>query len=562
MSTPTTTTGCALRVVRSWEAQFGAPSVLAPILAVLSVVVALVLLIACANVANLLLSRAVSRRREVAIRLSLGASRWRLVRQLLTEAMLLALVAGTAGIVMAYWTADVLMAFAPPTDIPLDFGLRVDSQTLAYAMGISLLTGVLFGLVPALQASSPNTAHALKEEAGRGGTGGRTGHRLRAALVVTQVATCAVLLIGATLFVRSLTAARDLNPGFEPRGMLIASIDLVPNGYTDDTGRQFHRRLVESVGAIPGVESTTLARYVPLGLGGSSDDGPYGRRLLAAAQRGSEHHLQHCGAAVFRDDAHPDGARPRVHPQDTRGAARVLIVNETMASRYWGGREAVGGRVRVGKDDHQVVGVASDIKYRQIAEAPRAMMYLPARAELHERGRAARAQRRRARRHAGSVRSVIRTLDPNLPIYDARTIEEHMQIAVFAQRMAANMLGAMGVLALLLAAVGLYGVIAYAVSQRTQEMGVRLALGAAPGHLRRMIVGQGLKLTLAGLAIGVTLALGATGFLSTLLPGVAPRDPVTFVTVPLALLTIALIAAWIPARRASAVDPVVALRYE
>ncbi len=248
--------------------------------------------------------------------------------------------------------------------------------------------------------------------------------------------------------------------------------------------------------------------------------------------------------------------------QDTHDAARVLIVNETMASQYWGAREAVGGRVRIGKEDYQVVGVARDIKYRQIAEKPRAIMYLPLEQNflsaivLHVRSAGAPGT------VLASVRSTIRTLDPNLPIFDARTIEEHMQTAVFAQKMAANMLGAMGVLALLLAAIGLYGVIAYAVSQRTQEMGVRLALGALPGDLLRMVVSQGLKLTLTGLAIGVAVAFGAAGFLASLLPGVSPRDPLTFVAVPLMLLTIALIASWIPARRAGAVDPVVALRYE
>ncbi|MGH9176078.1 MAG: ABC transporter permease, partial [Vicinamibacterales bacterium] len=262
-----------VRVVRAWEAQFGASSALAPILAVLSVVVALVLLIACANVANLLLSRAVGRRREVAVRLSLGASRGRLIRQLLTEAMLLAVVAGAVGMVTAYWTSGVLMAFAPPTDIPLDFGLRIDVQTFAYAAVVSLATGLFFGLAPAWQASRPDTVHALKEEAGRGTSGGRTGHRLRNGLIVAQVAVCLVLLIGATLFTRSLQAAQDISPGFDPKNLLIASVDLFPNGYTADTGRQFHRRVTEAASTLPGVESVALARYVPLGLGGSSSMG-------------------------------------------------------------------------------------------------------------------------------------------------------------------------------------------------------------------------------------------------------------------------------------------------
>ncbi|MBA3269595.1 MAG: ABC transporter permease, partial [Acidobacteria bacterium] len=265
--------GLRLTVVRPWQATWGAPSALAPILGVLSVVVAMVLLIACANVANLLLSRAVGRRREVAVRLSLGASRWRLVRQLLTEAMLLSLVSGLVGMVMASWTYGLLMTFAPPTDMPTNFGLGLNATTFAYALALSAATGLIFGLAPAWQASRPNVVHALKEEAGRGASGGRTGSRLRNTLVVSQVAVCLVLLVGATLFVRSLQAAQHVDTGFKYQDLLIASVDLFPNGYTPDTGRQFHRRVTEAVTAMPGVESFALGRQMPLGLGGSSSRG-------------------------------------------------------------------------------------------------------------------------------------------------------------------------------------------------------------------------------------------------------------------------------------------------
>jgi ABC-type antimicrobial peptide transport system permease subunit len=249
-------------------------------------------------------------------------------------------------------------------------------------------------------------------------------------------------------------------------------------------------------------------------------------------------------------------------PADTREGARALVINETMANRYWREGGALGGRVRIGKDDYTVVGVAHDIKYGQLNEAPTPYMYLAldqnftSQAVLHVRSAAAPATVLEA------IREVVRTLDPNLPLFDARTMDEHMRTGVFAQRMAANLLGVMGILAVVLAAVGLYGVIAYAVSQRTQEMGIRLALGAAPSDLLKMVLRQGLVITSIGLGIGLTLAYAATGFMRSLLPGITPHDPVTFISVPLALLAIAIVAALIPARRAGTVDHVIALRYE
>jgi predicted permease len=553
--------GRGIRLVQPWEAPFGAPSVLAPILGVLSVVVALVLLIACANVANLLLSRAVGRRREVAIRLSLGANRWRLIRQLLTEAMLLSLIAGAAGLAMAYWTAGVLMAFAPPTDMPIDFGLRVNTGTYLYAAVVSVLTGLFFGLAPALQASRPRTVDALKEDGGRG-SGGRTGQRFRGALVVAQVAVCLVLLIGATLFVRSLQAAQDIDPGFEPDGVLIASIDLFPNGYTPDTGRQLHRQLSDAVRAVPGVQSFAFGRVVPLGITGSSQTGTRIDGYTPGPDEEMSITYNIVGPRYFETMRIALARGREFTDADTREAPRVIIINETMANRYWSGRDALGARMRVGDEEYQVVGIARDIKYQQIAERPRPFMYLA----LDQSYTSASVMHVRALGEAGTtlsaIRDAVRGVDANLPLFDARTLNEHMKTAVFAQRMAANMLGAMGVLALVLAAVGLYGVIAYAVGQRTQELGIRLALGAAPGDLLRMVVRQGLTLTAIGLAIGLSLAFALTGLMTSLLPGITPRDPLTFIAVPLILLTVAFVAALIPARRAGATDPVVALRYQ
>jgi macrolide transport system ATP-binding/permease protein len=556
--------GRRLRIVQTWEAPFGAATVLTPVLAVLTILVALVLVIACANVANLLLSKAVGRRREVAVRLSLGASRTRLVRQLLTESLLLSLVAGVAGVVMAYWTMDVIMAFVPPVDLPLDLGLRMDGMTLVFAIAVSAITGVLFGLAPALQASSPHTINALKEE-GRSGSGGRTSGRLRSALVVSQVAVCLVLLVGATLFLRSFIAAQTLSPGFDADRLVTASMDMFPSGYTGERHREFQRRTLEAVQALPGVESAAFGSRIPIGFGGNNStavsiDGYQPREneeVVINYSTVSAGYFETMGIAIRAGREYTDA--------DTATSPRTIVINEAMARRYWPDGNALGKIVRFGPNASEVIGVVADAKYGSINERPLPQLFVPmARSEV--------STLRLFVRTSGDpgplvaeVRNAIRALDPNLPIYDARTLTEHMQGAVFAQRMAANLLGAMGVLALLLAAIGLYGVMAYAVSQRTQEMGIRLALGASPASLLNMIVGQGMKLTTIGLLIGLALALaafGSIGAVRTLLPGISPLDPITFVAVPLLLAAIACLASWFPARRAGRVDPLVALRVD
>ena len=556
--------GRRLRIVQTWEAPFGAATVLAPILAVLSILVALVLVIACANVANLLLSRAVSRRREVAVRLSLGASRTRLVRQLLTESLLLAVVAGTAGVVMAYWTMDVIMAFAPPVDMPLDLGLRMDTTTLLFALGVSLVTGVIFGLAPALQTSSPQMITALKEE-GRSGSGGRTTGRLRNALVVAQLAVCLVLLVGATLFLRSFIAAQALSPGFDADRLVTASMDMFPSGYTGERHREFQRRAIEAIEALPGIESAAFGSRIPLGFGGNNSTSVGIDGYVPRENEEIVINYSTVGSGYFKTMGIPIRAGREYNSTDTLESPRTIVINEAMARRYWPDGKALGGRVRFGPNAAEVIGIVADSKYASINERPLAQLFLPlSRNEVSTLRLFARATGAPAPMVA-EIRNAIRALDATLPVYDARTVSEHMEVAVFAQRMAANLLGAMGVLALLLAAIGLYGVMAYAVSQRTQEMGIRLALGASPSSLLNMILGQGMKLTGIGLVIGLVLALGAFGSIGavrTLLPGISPLDPITFITVPLTLTLIAFFATWIPGRRAGKVDPLVALRVD
>jgi macrolide transport system ATP-binding/permease protein len=556
--------GRRLRIVQTWEAPFGAATVLAPILAVLSTLVALVLVIACANVANLLLSKAVSRRREVAVRLSLGASRMRLVRQLLTESMLLALIAGVGGVVMAYWTMDVIMAFVPPVDMPIDLGLRMDGATLVFASVVSMITGIVCGLAPALQASGSQTISALKEE-GRSG-GGRTTGRLRNALVIAQVAVCLILLVGATLFLRSFMAAQSLSPGFDPNHVVTASMDLFPSGYIGDRNREFQRRAIEAVSALPGVRVASFGNRTPLGFGGNSSTSVGVEGYVPRDKEEIVINYTTVGPKYFEAMGIPVREGREYAATDDANAQNLVVINEAMAKRYWPKGGALGGQVRLGsKNVAQVIGIVADSKYSSINERPLPQIFFPlARGEASSLKLFVRTEGDPGPMVA-EVRNAIRTLDAALPVYDARTLNEHMQVAVFAQKMAANLLGAMGVLALLLAAIGLYGVMSYAVTQRTQELGIRLALGASPGSLLSMIVGQGMKLTTIGLAIGLAVALGAFGSIGavrTLLPGISPLDPITFITVPIVLASIALLASWIPGRRAGKVDPLVALRYQ
>lgn len=559
---PDLNSGLRIDLLRPWESRFGAPSVLAPILAVLSVVAMLVLALACANVTNLLLSRAVGRRRDMAIRLSLGASRTRLLRQLLTESLLLAALAGGAGLTIAYWTSGTLMAFVPPVDLPIDLGLRIDRLTFAFAFLVSLVTGVVFGLAPALQASNPDTAHALKEEAGRSMSGGATARRLRSALVVAQVAVCLVLLVSAVLFARSLTAARLLDPGFDTTHQLVATVDLGANGYTQEAGWQFQTHLLERVGALPGVQSASLARLVPLGMSGMNSRIVSIDGYSPSPNEELNFNYNNIGPRYFETMRAPLVAGREFEIADVRGTEPVVMVNETMARRYWPDGNALGGRVRFANTWHRVVGIAPNVKQRTLNESPAPYLYL-AMAQYYASNATILV---RTLGDAGgsiaAVREAVRALDPNLPVFDARTMVEHAQTAVFPQRMGATLLGVMGIVALLLATIGLYGVISYAVGQRRAEMGIRLALGATPARLQRMVVTQGLVMAGAGVVVGLGAALGAAPLLRSMLPGITPSDPLTFIVVPLGLTLVALAAAWIPARRAAGTDPVIALRAE
>ena len=553
--------GRGVRLTELWRApQSGGESRLIA-LGVQMGVVAVVLLIACANVANLLLARAAARQRETAVRLALGASRGMLVQQLLTESAMLAVLGGAAGVAIAYWTAPIIEWFVPPAPLPIEIDPSVGARVVLYAVAVTAASTLFFGLVPALQVSSSAVVTALKESAAAL-TGTRRRARLRQSLVVAQVALSLLLLVCAGLFARALQEAHAADPGFSTRNGLLASIDLVPSGYDAARGRAFYRDLLARVRELPGVDAASLAARVPLGFGGTSEttvtiDGytpsPNEEVSLYYNRVGSDY-LHTMGIAVVDGRDFTD--------RDVAGAPDVVIVNETAVRRYFGGGHAIGGQVRVGSRALQVVGVARDGKYSNLAEAPRAYMYLPSDqwyrpdAVLHVKTAGDPAPL------VSAVQRVVRSLDASVPLFDVRTIASQLEIAAFIQRMLASLLGAFGLLALALAAVGLYGVIAALVAQRTPEIGMRMALGATRGDIMRLVFRQGLIVTLGGVAIGVAAAFGVTRAFKALLVGVSATDASTFVGMTLLLVGVAAVAVFVPARRAAAIDPLVALRYE
>ena len=537
----------------------GAAEVLLPVVTVVMSVVALVLLIACANVSGLLLARAISRQQELAIRTALGASRWRLARQLLLESFLLAGAGGVAGVIMAIWTSRGLDALLPPLPYPVFIGASLNGRVLAFSAGVTVLATIVFGLAPALQGSRTQLQAAIRGTRASTGTRGRS--RLRRGLVVSQVALAMVLLISAGLFVRTLSNAYDVDPGFSRRNAVLASFDLSSLGLDETKGRELLDQLITRSTSIPGVERASVSTMVPLSVGGSSDTSPIIDGYTPAEREEVTVYYGMVGPGYFETMGVPIVAGRGIDDRDRATGAQVVVINETMAQRYWPGRDAVGGRLRSGPEWTTVIGVAKDGKYGSLSEAPRSVMYFPIlqvyRADpvLHV------ATRGPAEPTIAAVRKVVAGIAPDLALYDVRTLEEHLRMSVAVPRMAALLLGIFGALALALAGIGLYGVVAFSVGQRTQEIGVRMALGADRGVILREVLGQGAWLTGVGLVIGLGVAMVAMPLLSSLLVNVSPTDVVTFAATGAILLMVALVAAWIPARRAARLDPVEALRH-
>ena len=523
-------------------------------------VVALVLLIACANIAGLLLARTAGRQKEIGIRLALGAGRWRIVRQLLTESTMLSLVGGAMGAVIALWLNDWLHAVLPDQfngqNMEIEFAL--DARVLGFTLGLSLLTGILFGLAPALQVSKPDLIRVLKDARRSFGRGNRA--RLRNALVVGQIALSLVLLVSAGLCVRTLRNARAIDVGFKYENLLTAKVDLGRQGYSEEQGRTFYSQLLERAASLPGVESASLALTVPL------KGGSYGTSIALDNQKDINIRYNIVTPSYPDTMGIPLLLGRGIAKRDIDHAPRVAVINETFASRAWPNENPVGQHFKWkdGKAEFpiEVIGVVRDTKAANLFQNTSYMAYLPL-AQKYDGGMTLHLRTStKPEQLVAAVQREISALDKSLPIYSVKTLEQYLGAALFQQRIQATLISAFGLLALLLASIGLYGVLSYSVTQRTQEVGIRMALGAQRLDVLRLIIGQGLKLVALGLVLGLACSLAFTRVLRSLLYGVSATDPLTFAVTAVLLTVVALLACYLPARRATKMEPTVALRYE
>ncbi len=528
---------------------------------ILMVAVAFVLLLACTNLANLLLARAAERRKEIAVRLALGASRRRVVWQLLTESMLLAMVGGFCGLLLAYWLVKLAAGFKPPADIPLLIDLHIDYRVLIFTFLTSLVTGVLFGLVPALQTTKVELLNALKDEPSIGGS---RRSWLNSGLIVLQVALSLVLLVGGGLMLRALRRAETLNLGFTPQNAVELSFDLRLQGYDNARGREFQKRLLDRVRTLPGVQSTGLVDLAPVDLHFGRSvvfvEGQMPERMANAPQvmvsRISPGYLQAINTRLIQGRDFTE--------RDDENAPRVAIINETFARRIWPGQNPLGKRFSQGSPQSpmmEVIGVVEDGKYNSLNPEPQPYVCRPLSQAYSGSTTVIVRTATDPQKLLAVVRNEIQQLDQHMPI-TTKLLTEKMALALIPARVAASILGGFGLLALALAAIGIYGVMSYAVSGRTHEIGVRMALGAQASDVLRLTIRQGVMLALIGVALGLSVALALTQVMKSLLFGVSATDPLTYTGVTALLIGVALVACYIPARRATKIDPMVALRYE
>jgi predicted permease len=547
-------------VLVRWSSETGVTSWFRALASTLFAVTAVVLFIACGNLANLLLARAAARRREIGVRLAVGAGRARLVRQLLTESVVLASGGGLAGLVFAFWAKDVMRAFIPASPYPIGLDMTIDGRVLGVAAIVTLCASLFFGLMPALQATRVDLVSALRDGAA---TGPARQSRVQAILVASQVAFSLVALVCAGLFVRGLQRAQSVDTGMrDPQQVLLVNTNLYVAGYTDSTGPAAIGRLLERVRALPGVRAASASSMVPLTFGGWNSTGadvegyafrPDEMRAIPFSEVGPDY-FEAIGTPVVRGRG--------IVAQDQPGSPPVAVVNEAFARRYWAGQDPIGKHITVNERERAVVGVVRDAKYVRLDEPPPPIFYLPI---LQSYSSSFTLQVRTAgdpRALQQLLRRAFEDLDPNLPLTDVRTLAESMGAATFIQRIGAWSLATFGLHALLLAALGIFGVLWISVSRRTREMGVRLAVGASRRDVLRLVIGDAMRIAGIGLGVGIVLAAGAGRLLRSQIFGVSPLDPVTFVGVTALLAAVALLAAWLPARRAAKVDPVIALQAE
>ena len=537
-----------------------------PALLILLGAVACVLLIACANVANLLLARAMTRHKEMAVRSALGASRLRVVRQLLTESVLLSLAGGVLGLILAVWWSDLLIALGKK-DIPRAIQIGLDWRVLGFTLGVSVLTGLVFGLVPALHLSKTQLTESLKE--GRGAGAGARKNRVRGVLVVAELAIAVVLLVGAGLLIQSLWRLQHVNPGLQPENILTFNLSLPDVRYPSEKQVRFYRDLMVRMRSLPGVQSASAVMPLPLSGDRFSISFQIEGRPVAPKDEPSAD-LFIAETNYFRTMGIPIIKGRDFEDRDQHTSTPVIIITEQFARQYFPGEDPVGKRIHPGistwdNEDstmREIIGVAGDVRNRALNTEPKPAYYMPQSQLPFTQLIAVVKSTNDPRALTGSLTREVRAMDPELPVFSVKTMEEYISSSVAAPRFNTTLLSIFAAVALVLTIIGLYGVMSYSVAQRTNEIGIRMALGAQTRDVLGLIVKDGMKLVLLGLVLGISGALGLTRLLSTLLFGVTTRDPVTFVAIAALLSFVAILACYIPAWRATRVDPLEALRCE
>jgi len=519
-----------------------------------------VLLIGCANVANLLLARDAARQKEIAVRLALGASRWRLMRQLLTESVLLALLGGGAGLLLAFTSLDALLAISP-VDLPRLATVKIDRAVIVFTFALSTLTGVVFGVIPALQASKLDLNQALKESS-RSATESRRRHRLRGVLVVAEVALSLVLLIGAGLFIKSFWRLTRVDAGLNTRNVLTAGLSLPPYKYPD-TNRQraFYQQALERIRQVPGVEHTAVTYFLPFSNFAIDWFTIEGQPEVAEENRPqarfgfiSEDYFRTMGIAMMKGRD--------FNERDTPDAPPVVIINPAAARQFWPNEDPIGKRIKWQRKFREIIGVSGEVKQAGLDKPSEPEIFVPYQQAPFLYLQLVVRTTDDPMKRVAAIKDEVQALDQDLPLTGIKTMDQYLSDSIANPRFQSRVLTLFAAIALLLAAVGLYGVMSYAVAQRTHEIGVRVALGARSSDVLKLVVGKGLRLTLIGIAIGLVAAVALTRLLASLLFGVSTTDPATFIIIALPLISVALLACYLPARRATKVDPMVALRYE
>jgi putative ABC transport system permease protein len=542
---------------------------LKPALLALLGAVGFVLLIACANVANLMLARATARHKEIAIRTALGASRWRVVRQLLTESVLLSLVGGALGILFAMWGVDLLLASVPKEFSLFFYGwdkIGLDLRVLSFTVGVSILTGLIFGLAPALQASKFDLNESLKDGGRTSGVaagGARRG--LRGVLVVAEVALALVLLVGAGLMIKSFIRLLDVRPGFDPQNLLTMQLSLPGARYGNDAQvLAFYGQLHERLKSQPGVEGVGFVNYLPMAGSGGTTNFIFEGRPAPPVGQYPEANFRIASTDYFATMKIPLSRGRNFNAQDRADSPRVVVINETLARLYFPNEDPLGKRLLSpdGTNPSEIIGVVGDVKHFGLEDEAESYLYVPHAQNAN--GTLALVLRSHGdpQQMTALVRREVSALDKDQPVVDIKNMEQRLSETMSPRRLTVFLLGIFASVAMILAAVGIYGVIAYSVTQRTHEFGIRMALGAQRGDIIRLVIGQGMWLVLVGLAVGLVGAFAMTRLMESLLFQVKPGDPLTFAVVALLLSAVALLACYIPARRATKVDPMIALRYE